>query len=275
MKFYGIILVIIGHMTAFGAKFIFSFHMPLFFIIAGYFYHPKEIKYSIKNDIRRLIYPYILTASFILCAYILVSFFKEDIDVKYWFIASLYGNGSFNHTSLYFAKAPSIGAIWFLMALFWCKNAFNIIYAKFKHWLIISFIIAFFAIAIDKYLINLPFAILPGLSALIFFSIGHIIRQKGGFLKISPFVWSVIILIWIIDFLVSDMSMVRCYYKDILVNIIGACGGTYVMYLISNLTATYKNNFVRLITWGGKQLDVSLHSSLRFGFTSKSINTFV
>ena len=36
MKFFGIV-VIIGHMTEHFREFIFSFHMQLFFILAGYF----------------------------------------------------------------------------------------------------------------------------------------------------------------------------------------------------------------------------------------------
>jgi len=55
MKCIGIIAVIIGHLTSFGQDFIFSLHMPLFFIIAGYFYHEKYNMHSrtIQNTIRK------------------------------------------------------------------------------------------------------------------------------------------------------------------------------------------------------------------------------
>ena len=46
MKGIGIIAVIIGHMWNVPEvpyrNFIFSFHMPLFFLIAGYFYKPNS-----------------------------------------------------------------------------------------------------------------------------------------------------------------------------------------------------------------------------------------
>lgn len=41
MKCIGIIAVIAGHLTLAGHRFIFSWHMPLFFITAGYFYQEK------------------------------------------------------------------------------------------------------------------------------------------------------------------------------------------------------------------------------------------
>lgn len=61
MKGIGITLVIIGHMQDSFClhKFIFSFHMPLFFILAGYFFSPREgVKEGLVKDVRRLLVPY-------------------------------------------------------------------------------------------------------------------------------------------------------------------------------------------------------------------------
>ena len=53
-----------------------SFHMPLFFIIAGFFYRPQNCyKEKFKKDLNRLIIPYIATMA-ILSAY---SFFIHFI----------------------------------------------------------------------------------------------------------------------------------------------------------------------------------------------------
>ena len=51
VKAIGILLMILGHcpgITHIGRNFIFSFHMPLFFIFSGYFYKPKAL-----NDVFR------------------------------------------------------------------------------------------------------------------------------------------------------------------------------------------------------------------------------
>ena len=59
MKGIGITLVIIGHMQDFFElhKFIFIFHMPLFFIFAGYFFSSRGGE-GLAKDVRRFLIPY-------------------------------------------------------------------------------------------------------------------------------------------------------------------------------------------------------------------------
>ena len=60
-KGIGILLMILGHtMTSgWGKDVIYSFHMPLFFIIGGYLYKEKSVSLSLKNHFRRLVIPYV------------------------------------------------------------------------------------------------------------------------------------------------------------------------------------------------------------------------
>ena len=176
MKFFGIMMVIIGHMTQYFEHVIFSFHMPLFFIIAGYFYHSKGIKESFAKDVKHLIYPYVLTALAIVLTYLSCSVVIENVDIKYWLIAMVYGSGSVNHSSLLLSKVPPIGAIWFLLALFWCKNIYNVVNHYTKKPMIVSFLLSVAAILLDKYLINLPLAILPGIGAVMFYALGFFLK---------------------------------------------------------------------------------------------------
>lgn len=64
LKGIGMILVIIGHGPNINEnlwKFIWSFHMPLFFFLAGYTFRvADDTKYS-KRKFRRLIIPYVFT----------------------------------------------------------------------------------------------------------------------------------------------------------------------------------------------------------------------
>ena len=252
MKFFGIIMVIVGHMTHYFENVIFSFHMPLFFIVAGYFYHVKDIRDSFAKDVKHLIYPYILTAMAVVLTYTIFSLVKENVNVKYWLVAMLYGNGSTNHSSPLLADVPAIGAIWFLLALFWCKNIYNVICHYSKKPLSVSFLLSCVAIVLDRYVINLPFAIIPGVGALMFYAFGNYVKKKGGFLELNPLICVVCILTWIASFLTSEMSMVRCYYHDFPVNIIGAIGGTYFLFLVSNLLATCNFPLRKVIVGGGK-----------------------
>lgn len=253
MKFIGIILVIVGHMTGYFREFIFSFHMPLFFIIAGYFYRTRNISENFRLDVKHLVYPYLLTAVAIFSTYALCSTFKDNISLVHWFAAMCYGSGSTEHTSPILAHVPAIGAIWFLLALFWCKNIFNIIIHKLRYWYVASIIVSLLAIAIDRYLINLPWAILPGAGAVMFYATGCYIKRQGGFLKINPILASLCILVWIVSFLRYGLiGMVICSYPNFIINVIGALGGTYALFLISETLSTCRFPMRKIVIWGGQ-----------------------
>lgn len=117
-KGFGIILVIVGHGLC-GKKLsylIFSFHMPLFFLIDGIFCKDYKVFSSehvhfIKKIFSRLIIPYIFTCILIIMFSIVLNLFKNDStqissDVKKWILAALYGQGVFNNKNF-----PMIGAI--------------------------------------------------------------------------------------------------------------------------------------------------------------------
>jgi acyltransferase len=59
LKFVGMLVVVLGHMNSpFGVT-IYKFHMPLFFMIAGFFIHwSQSFGQSVRKDFRRLMVPY-------------------------------------------------------------------------------------------------------------------------------------------------------------------------------------------------------------------------
>lgn len=253
MKCIGILAVIIGHLTTVGEQFIFSWHMPLFFIIAGYFYHERNVKDTIVKDVKHLLLPYLVTCLAIISYYSWLSVYNHQDLVSHWLIASLYGNGSLNHTSKYFSQVPIIGAIWFLWALFWCKNIFNVIYKVCRHYyFLVCLTLAIIAILIDRYLINLPFAILPGISATLFYAIGCKIRETGGFKTINLWIVILSLVTWVISFVYFKMSMVRCFYENYPVNVFGACGGTYAIWAISLFISKTEGRATKFIVWIGR-----------------------
>ena len=262
MKCIGIIAVIAGHLTLAGHRFIFSWHMPLFFIIAGYFYHEKDTLVMVKKDARHLLIPYYLTCSAVIFCFAFKSLTHNEDLVSSWIIASLYASGSLQHTSEYLANIPIIGAIWFLWALFWTKNVFNILFKRYrKHFLPICFFISMAATFTDRYVINLPLAILPGISATLFYAIGYKARQLKDSTVTGKYAMSfacVSIATWIVSFLFYDMSMVRCHYDNLPVNIIGACGGTLCIEIISGFLSKYKCMATDLLEWIGRNSMVFL-----------------
>lgn len=252
MKGFGILLVIAGHwigINKFLFNFIFSFHMPLFFILAGYFYKPQEPKTLLSKDFKRLIHPYIFTCVLIIL-YQLISMIR-NYDTEPFvdtLVASFWGSGSVNHSSLYFADIPSIGAIWFLLALFWCKNIYNIIPKNNKYLYGIVLILSITATIIDRYVANLPFALLPGISALIFFATGKFAKQNSTSWK-----WLLLgIPVWIYCIAFSGMSIVRCYYNCYPLDVIGGITGTCAIYLLSKMIHSFSTLISRALTWLGK-----------------------
>ena len=120
MKGIAILAMVIGHcqIPDLLGKFIFVWHMPLFFLVSGYFYKPKEEKEYIRKNTRQLVLPYIVTSLVL----ILLSGIREFINGKgttlTTIIAALVGNGTINNPTF---SEYSIGAIWFLLAMFWCR----------------------------------------------------------------------------------------------------------------------------------------------------------
>lgn len=130
-KGIAIILMVIGHTIPYNAIniFIFSFHMPLFVILSGITYKPpknkEDIKNRIKKYIKQLLIPYIITL--LICTTLLT------IDNNFSFLNLgkqivknlIWGNGC-DYTFLG-VNFVGVGALWFLIALFFSKLFFDII----------------------------------------------------------------------------------------------------------------------------------------------------
>ncbi len=131
-KGIAIMLVIIGHTVdkpSLERTLIFSFHMPLFFILAGFTFKPKPWKNLLVTSAARLLIPYMLV-SFIWSIMSELAYGGEIFTLEFfgnWATDALYGSGSY----LMFS-GHSIGAIWFLLALFVSRVAFNAIVKAFE-----------------------------------------------------------------------------------------------------------------------------------------------
>lgn len=129
-KGIGIILMLIGHSAVLMGnwsnllfKIIYSFHMPLFFIISGYFFKPLSFKDNVKKSGRRLLIPY-LFASLISILLVWIIFPANVFSlIKGVFVGAL---GNYNSTINFWPYQA--GAVWFLLALFVCKIVFGFLY---------------------------------------------------------------------------------------------------------------------------------------------------
>ncbi|MBO7048721.1 MAG: acyltransferase family protein [Spirochaetia bacterium] len=122
-KGIGIILVVLGHCFNKGNpihNWIFSFHMPLFFILSGFCFHIEkypEFNILLRKKISRLIVPFIKFWVLALFVSLLIPYMRKDITL------------STVLTVLYTGWPGPIhmGSIWYLLSLFICMCAFWIL----------------------------------------------------------------------------------------------------------------------------------------------------
>ena len=205
----------------------------MFFIIAGFFYKEKsELLNKLKVDFKRLIIPYIITSiAFLL--YEMLTNTNFLFIYKYIIIAIIWGTGE-SHTSAIWPTMPHIGAIWFLLALFWCRTFFNLIHIYARRPYITVLIIAILATIADRYVINLPLGIFPGLSAMTFYLIGHHINiYKDIHSMFYKYTIVICAICWILHLLYSKIDMCICYFKYYPIDILGTTFGTIVVYTVS------------------------------------------
>lgn len=132
-KAIAILLMIIGHtprLVSGVRTLIFSFHMPLFFILGGYTFRiPSDSVMFVKKSVKRLLLPYTVTV--LLAAGL--HFTKQSLwlhtgnpfdNFFYYIKAGLYGSGV---TVKPFSDIPAIGSIWFLPCLFLARLIFLMI----------------------------------------------------------------------------------------------------------------------------------------------------
>lgn len=179
-KAIGILCIIAGHMgIARIDKIVFTFHVPLFFLISGYFLDMSEdIVLFTKKAARSLLIPYYFTG---LCLILI----KIPIDIIHGvpkqipkdmfqiLIRVLYASGTDTNNTI--GGIASIGAIWFLYALFWAKVIVRVM-LKIK-WGGVALIIIALAAYYTSLYVWLPLDIQAGATAGVFVYLGAVFKK--------------------------------------------------------------------------------------------------
>lgn len=180
-KFLGLMMIILGH---FGVPdintFVYTFHVPLFFLISGYFFTPKtDYKTFIKTKFKQLIIPYFLVMFCVIILNALFSLYHHTAftEIKYktfdYLIGYLYGSGYINNIKGY--QIQTVGPIWFCLALFWDFVLLNYLISK-KHLpfiLAVLFVIGYYS----SQLLWLPFSIQSSMTSVLFVYIGYLAKK--------------------------------------------------------------------------------------------------
>lgn len=239
MKGIGILLVIICHFWGWNhpllSRTINSFHMPMFFIVAGYFSKSysgcEEAWTSIKKYFKRLCIPLLFT-QFLIAAWAMLMAMTEGGGWDPAIREGLSLVWADPHGPLTPWGQLSIGVIWFLGALFIAKTLLLLVISRQGAWgFIVVFTLAVSALLLHKMFPYSIWCISLGLVALPFVTLGWWLRSHT-----LP-LWTKLLAIgcWILAIGVSYLGMYDFEWKIYPLDVVGACGGTYVLYLLSKL----------------------------------------
>ncbi len=200
------ICIVLGHLGVWEInKIVFTFHVPIFFLITGYFFNPEENwKTFLRKKSKTLLLPYWTTSILIaLLAVFLDTFLYHGQSplntFNQWIYAALYGSGD-GTPRLW--NVIQIGALWFLLATFW-GCLFLRIALLIPRKIRFIFILAVFYICYSTRSTWYPLSIQAGGTAVLFMYIGYVLRQiiipfsDSNFeFRISFFILAILVWIW-------------------------------------------------------------------------------
>lgn len=232
-KGLAIVFVVFGHIFFGNNKisiWIYSFHIPLFFIISGYLlnYNVKPLKDSIIKKIKALLIPYISFSILnIICNYILSNFDMKSIKINIIDTISLGG----------------IATLWFLVALFLGetifligKKSFNKIrYEILFYMIIVSIVFILLKLTHGKTLV----ALVRGVVALFYINIGYYLYNIINKVQLNFFS---ILIISVVSFILSmingKVDLWTLHFNNIFLYVFNAIIGSLNIIFISKKIRT-------------------------------------
>lgn len=241
LKGIAIILVILGHIKNPFSNLIYSFHMPLFFMIAGFFIKTEASFFNFfKKNFNRLMIPFFIFAFIGLGIEIIkrlllhretLNIFNEMFSILYWM----------NHSHL---KNTYAFALWFLPTLFVSKLLVQLVLLNVSN--IFFRMLIFISFFVLSFNVNLPFAITNALNCILYIYLGSIIFN--GLTSINSNLIRLILLAFVFICIyyiyhiynVPILDMANLYYQNRFLNVFWpAC---IMIALILSLMLTEKWN---------------------------------
>lgn len=244
-KGLAILLMIIGHVQLIPwepyRKIIFSVHMPLFFIVAGYFSKPELTGKTVLKWCRQLLIPYLVTCLLTAGVYFVKQgeiSLAEELYRCFWGsgVVALYGPGVPITGETFI---PMLGAIWFLPCMFFGKVLFTLLLRLTPKWpeplrgVIVLLMTALgYAIGLQwKIPLNLDIA----LFCTVFFYAGYLVRRSPFTERPSEIMPIIYMLLWLLAIKLGGLQLANRSYGSIgcvTLVVIGAIAGTLVLFIV-------------------------------------------
>lgn len=258
---FAMIFIVLGHTLVHSEhchlifKFLYSFHVVLFFILSGYTFKTNSSYLSfVKNKFIRIMIPYFVWAVLFLIPYMMFGGSvgssigtTSSFDLKTQLFNILYGNG--NNAAL---KQNS--SLWFLPALFTMEMLYYFIVnlsqkSRKYHLPILISMISISYITNIFFPIVLPWGINTVLEVGVFFYIGYLLKYYNFFERNSAFCnLNYIIPIFII-------GLLACFLNDSIVSCIDYKYGYFTLALISGFCLSIVIIYIAFIINKNKVLE--------------------
>lgn len=273
-KGIAILAVIVGHVAVrlssmdpaslMVCQLVFSFHMPLFFILSGYFIHAGR-RFAWGREAKRLIVPYAVTAAAVVAivtaSYIVLLDMPPGLRIRdlalSWANAAVFGAGDIRGNALW-PQDLRIGAIWFLLALFWARAiAHGALRTRVP---LLVGAASFVAGILTSRAVFLPFSIQPGMCAALYVILGSLARGHRVLERELPWYgWVFVAAMWVISIAVlapNFMGMATCWFGDktyqVICTLVGSCCATYIIVSLSRLLDVHREGTSRLLSYLGR-----------------------
>lgn len=234
-KGIAILLVIIGHCYwvkefPIVKKVIYSFHMPLFFIISGFFSKKLPLIESIVKHSKAYLLPLVVTSLIALALIVVGDIFRcESVlnSINSWIKIMFTMRG--NQDAL---VVPMITPLWFLMALFYGSTIYSQLLRIDKSSQCFFSVCGLCLVsALNASSIHLPLMIEEGVLSVLFLWIGRCLRDLE-FIQLRPISklgYLSLLLIWVVSIHYGPFHFKTISFGHLYITLFGAIAGSMII----------------------------------------------
>ena len=256
-KGFAILLMIVGHLLPthnYLRVWIYSFHMPLFFFLAGMTFKPKAFSTMFIESARRLLIPFAICMFGATCAYLLLG--NNELALAHG-VGMLYPDGFRQTIFDYYHDKANAGVLWFLFALFWGRLYLNGIYKiSAKIYFPLSIFLTISCGYIGKYCMNLPLCLLISGCAVGYMALGKWYSENRKIVNNIPkWLWLGFIPVWLLSAYRFYFEMYGFNYlkRAYIICVIVACVACLLIYLCSQQVVNKVSpKWYRWLEWCGR-----------------------